>query len=396
MRKLILILAPLCLMLAVWHGWAAEEGPKTVVAKGEAAIFNNDKAAAKDRAVEAALRNAVEQVVGVFIQSSTLVQNYVAVEDKVLSQSKGYVKSWEIVSERVEDGVMIVEVKATVASAEVKGDLDKIQWVMAQKEYPRVMMLIAEQNVGQTGFSYWWGNTTSVVSMGVVENTLQDELSKLGFTFVDPQVLTGKLSQKGAFQITSAGVSDQQAREIADLTDAQVVIVGTAVAIDAGATTLSPNSHSGQADISLRVINSDNGEILLTSKAHDAHLHVSPVTAGNKALEKAAKKIAKDVSDRLVDKWMVSAHTVTLEVSGVTSYLQLDQFKRTLANEFRGVRAVRERKMIKNTAQFDLYYDSKTSNLAVEFEQRTFKGYKIKVIEVTANRIKVEMISDGK
>jgi len=401
-RGLLMGLVALALLGFAATAWAQVSTPtdkpeeKTVVVKGEGVIFQGDQALAKEKAVERALRAAVEQVVGIFVKSSTLVQNYITVDDKILSQSKGYVKTWRELSSKVEDNVVVVEIEATVAAAKVQASLDQIQWAQAKMNYPRMMLMIAEQNIGQTGYSYWWGNTTSTTSTNTVENTIIDILGKDGFKFVDPQVLSGKIKMKDAYQVTSAGVSADAAREIANLTDAQIVIVGTAVANDRGPIMEGNKMHSGQADVTVRAINTDNGEILLTSTTHGADAHINPSTAGTKALVKAAKLLTDDVKSKLVDKWLASSATVTLEVEGIANYMMLDGFKQALEEEISGVKGVFERKMQKEKAQLDMYYEGKTSTLAKELTLKTFKGFKVRVDEVTANRLVVTLQKTGK
>ncbi len=368
----------------------AQDGT-TVVVKGEGVIYKNDRATAKEKAIDQALRLSVEQVVGSHIKSSTLVKNFVTVNDKILSQSKGYVTGWEELSTQVEGGVVIVELKITVKNAKLKSDLDAIEWALMKRNYPRMMLMIAEQNIGQTGYSYWWGTTAGSVSLGQVENTLIDELSKLGFTLIDPQVLSGKIKMKKAYEVTTGAVSDEAANEIAHLTDAQIVIVGKAIATDAGPVSEGSKLRSGQADVTVRAINTDNGEVIMTASLNAAEPHISATTAGNKAFIKAGKALAKEIVDKLVDKWLASSATVTLQISGLTDYAMLDAFKTALTHQVSGVTGVMERKMMKDKAQVDLYFEGQTSLLAKELNQKSFDGFSVKVEAVTANQLTLNL-----
>jgi len=67
---------------------------------GMGAITYNDLAAARDRALQDALRKAVEQTLGTMIDSQTRVENYMVVEDRILNWTRGYVKTFQILSER--------------------------------------------------------------------------------------------------------------------------------------------------------------------------------------------------------------------------------------------------------------------------------------------------------
>lgn len=377
---------------------AAPEEEKKIVARGEGVIFQNDIATAKEKALDQAKRMAVEQGVGVFISSSTLVQNYQTIDDKILARSVGYLKSYTILKEKTEDGVVMVEIEAIVKTAKLGGDVKGLNLV-SRKDYPRLMLMIAEQNIGQEGFSYWWGNTTSIVNMSIVENTMINELSHIdgeqGFLFVDPAVLSGKIQQKDAYQVTSAGISPQAAREIANLTDAQVVVIGTAVATNAGPIMEGLKMTSGQADISVRLVNTDNGEILLTASAQGTGQNIDKKRAGNQALEVATKKLVAQIKEKLATKWVLDRAMVTIDVEGVQSYRMFDSFKQVLAHQIGGVKGVNERKMLKDKAQLDVFLDGKTSLLAKELSLKTFPDFMVRVDEVTPNKLRVTLVPAG-
>lgn len=391
MKRIVLTIFSFVLLFTFLQTAYANETEKTVKVVGEGVIFNNDEALAEEKAVESALRTAVEQVVGVFVKSDTLVQNYVTIDDRILSQSKGYVKTYRKLSSKKEDGVIIVEVEATVLAAKLKGSLDELQAALAKKDYPRLMLFISEQNVGDTSFSSWWGNTTSVISMGQVENSLIELLAPKGFKFVDPQVLAGKVQMKDAYQVVSGGISTQGAREIANLTNAEVIVVGTAVATDAG-TIMGTKMHSGQADITLKVINSDNGEILFTATAHGTDQHVVAQTAGKGALINATKKIADQITKKITEKWLQSTSTISIDVAGLTSYQMLDDFKKVLAHQVGGIKGVQVRNMEKDKASLDIFSSSKTEILAKELTAKSFEGFVIRVDGVSLNKLKLTLI----
>lgn len=67
-------------------------------------------------ATKAALRTAVEQVVGTMIDATTLVENDKLIEDEILTYSAGMVESTKVIGEpkKSEDGIYSVKIKATV------------------------------------------------------------------------------------------------------------------------------------------------------------------------------------------------------------------------------------------------------------------------------------------
>jgi len=97
----------------------AEEPEKTmkVIVTGIGA----DTAAARLNAI----RNAVEQVIGVYVSADTLVKNHALLKDEILSYSGGYVRDSRIVSEeRGRDGLIAVTIEADVVASKLKRKLE--------------------------------------------------------------------------------------------------------------------------------------------------------------------------------------------------------------------------------------------------------------------------------
>src|SRR5688572_10458436 len=204
---------------------AAEE---TVEVEGVAAVVNNDVAIARDRAIDDAKRKAVEQVAGAQVSAESITENFALVEDKIYSRASGFVKTYAIVNElKDQGGVYRVKIKATV---DTKAVADRLDQIFAEK--PRVIVMVAEQNVGSKGFSYWWGNSGFVSDMDIFQTALISQWQPKGFKFIDPALLQDKLQVKGAMQ--KAGIEDNVAVSIGRDADADIAIVGKVLVSDAG------------------------------------------------------------------------------------------------------------------------------------------------------------------
>lgn len=113
---------------------AAVQGPQTIIVTAEgladpnAAIYHKDKGLMVDDLRRDAQRQAIEKAVGVYVESSTLVANYLLIEDNVLSKSQGLIKQiLEETSPRLgEDGLMHMQIKAEVFLSEVKEALQSL------------------------------------------------------------------------------------------------------------------------------------------------------------------------------------------------------------------------------------------------------------------------------
>jgi len=77
-----------------------------------------------DKAQQNAIRNAVEQVIGTYISSETLLKNNTLIRDEILSFSGGYVKESHIVWTGKDDDLITVKLEALVVATKLK---DKMQ-----------------------------------------------------------------------------------------------------------------------------------------------------------------------------------------------------------------------------------------------------------------------------
>ena len=110
---------------------------KEVVAKGFGAILAGDEVKAKEDAINSALRNAVEQVVGTMVESSVLVENYMTVEDKIYTRTAGYVQKYDIISTTKQfDNAIEVTITAVVRVSDLKSDLEAIGVLLSRKGKP--------------------------------------------------------------------------------------------------------------------------------------------------------------------------------------------------------------------------------------------------------------------
>jgi hypothetical protein len=113
----------LCALFVPAVAIAADGGFVTVEATGEAAIFQNDVVQAREKAIADALRNAVEKAVGTVITSASVSKDFELVEDKVLSNSRGYIKKFDIIDKKEADGTVTITLRADVGKDELAKDV---------------------------------------------------------------------------------------------------------------------------------------------------------------------------------------------------------------------------------------------------------------------------------
>ena len=107
----------LLMCLAILNFTAQAEA---TVVKGYAAIVNGDVNRAREDAKRQAMRELVDQVVGVKIQGSTEVVNSMLVSDKILSNSIGYATINKIIKEETRGDILYIEMDVTASADRIR------------------------------------------------------------------------------------------------------------------------------------------------------------------------------------------------------------------------------------------------------------------------------------
>ena len=363
---------------------------KQVVANGLGAILAGDEVKAREDAISAALRNAVEQVVGTMIESDVLVENYQTVEDKIYTRTAGYVQQYDIIStNKQSDNVLEVTVRAMVKLSDLRNDLQGIGVLISRKGKPRTMVLIDERNI-TTNYHQL------IADLNTTETTIMNEMMNLGFPFVDAVQAKKNIARDMAQAAIQGDAA--VAASIATRLGAEILIIGTAISKEAsGAPAVVRNAgfKSCQANINLRVIRADDATIIAVASAHDRAAHIDEITGGSLALEKAAKKASKELAEKIIKVWqkdIYSGTQVQLQVLNISSFSQLNTFKNSLSYYIRGVQSVNQRSFEGGSALFDIDMKGNAEQLASELEAKEIEGIRVQVIGLTANKVTVKIL----
>ena len=112
------------------RGFAADRAPArdiTVTAEGFAACpADASKSSCRQAALADALRRAVENAVGVFVEADTRTKNYRTAQDVVRTTAEGFVRDYRILDEGIEDGAYRVKIEARVAPGPPEQSLKRI------------------------------------------------------------------------------------------------------------------------------------------------------------------------------------------------------------------------------------------------------------------------------
>ncbi len=376
-------------IMAAVAALALAQETRSVSAEGVAAIQGNAKDIARDAAIEDAQKRAVEQAIGILIDSQTQVENYQLISDKILSQTKGYITHYSIAKESVDSGLLRVLINADVSLGKLTDDLSGIGILLGQMHKPRTMIMIAEQNIGHDWHAWWWGTQHEQTDMGVVENTFVDIFTQKGFEFIDHAAAAKEIAVTPAYK--TQDLNAQQAQILGGQADAEVVIVGKALAKLYG--DIGGGMKSVQADLSAKAVRTDTGQVIAAATTHAAAVNITPETAGIEALKKASQSAADQMMQKILAVYSKEAggtRSVNITINGLNK-TQFAQFKDVLKNQMRGIKDLHERSFTGTTAKISV--DSKVSaqTLSDDLVLKDFGTFAVEVVGSTANSLELKV-----
>lgn len=368
-----------------------EDGIQTTEAVGQAAVVG-DVLAAKQQAKDDAMRNCVQQVASTVVTAATETDQAQLLSDKVYAHSMGYIRKFQILDDKQDGNTWVTKLQCDVSEAKLDEDMMAFGIAYRRAGMPRIFVLISEQAINATQATGWWQGGGNTADLRVMENAFMDRMEKSGFTFVDPEVLHGKVR----LEAIGADPNIQAAREIGVKSGAEMVIVGRAIAKPLGEMQIDNGTfYSAVANVSARAVRTDTGEIVATAEfTGTAGRGFEQTTAGRQAFSEAGRQLARDLFAKIGKVWtreQSGVRRLMLTVKGVDDYARLAQFKNLLVQSVRGVKDVQERSMAGGKADLDVTLSGRSSDLATELATRKFTGFAVKVRAVTQSSIEVEL-----
>lgn len=370
---------------------SAEEAVKTTEASGQAAVAD-DLLAAKAAAKDDALRNCVQQVASTLVTASTETDQGQLLSDKVFAHSQGYIRKFTVLEDRQDGNTWVTRLRCDVSEAKLDEDFLAFGIAYRRAGMPRVMTLIAEQSITASQAAGWWQGGGNASDLRVMENAFMDRMEKSGFTFIDPEVLSGKLT----LETIGADPNVQKAREIGRLAGAEVVVVGRAIAKPLGEMAIDNGTfYSAVANVSARAVRTDTGEVIAAAEfTSTAGKGFEQTTAGRNALSEGGRQLARDLFTKIGRVWareQSGLKRIAMVVKGVDDYARLAAFKSVLVNSVKGVKDVQQRSMEDGRAELDVSLAGTAEGFATDLATRKFQGYACKVRKVTPNAVEVEL-----
>ncbi|MEN3044599.1 MAG: hypothetical protein ABDH37_05220 [Candidatus Hydrothermales bacterium] len=310
---------------------------KTILAEGASSVEGISKGVARERAIQDALRNLVEQGTGLFISSETIIENFELLQDKIFSKAEGYIKEYSIISEKEEAGLYRVKIKAKVAEGKLKDDLEALRLLVLEKERPRVLV---------------------VSSASFLEDMLQNSFRDAGFPVLDPLSLKRKMDKEKLRAIYS-GANDTALARYALREGAEMIVFSEYV-------------EGEKEEESPYFKGKKLKEVVITARIIDP---LSAEILSSERIEKTYPQITSSVKKRLVDSlfsvlkreiienWQRGENIVKIYLYNV-SFEKIGEIRNFLLLNLKRVKKIILREFIENTGIIEVITPETPSNIS--------------------------------
>lgn len=249
--------------------------------EGQGAILRDDQAAARQRALQGSLRQAVERTVDEVLNDQVRVANIQVLEEQVYQRASRYIRSYRVLWEYpdVELQVYRLRIEAEVALEDLRAAIERLGLSESGQAPLRVLLLIGEAPETEARFR---GQAARVLR----------RLLRRQFEADRFRVVQTAAERPWDGQETSA-------LEVARAANADVVLVGSASM---------RKTHDGVAGLALQTVQvaaqmrawvPQTGIQLAFKQAGMAADHSDPFLAGQQALEQTAADLATQLLPEL-------------------------------------------------------------------------------------------------
>lgn len=296
-RQRILLVVALLFMLSVHAAYAQQEESRDgFTGQGVSPIIDGDIAGARHNALLDAQKKSIIAAVSAELPTAAFVAQIPSLTNQFFLRPEVYLARFKIVQENTLPNRYQVTIQGFMQQDLLRRDLEALGIIKAQSEKTRVLLMIAEKDVGQAGETYWWSTSgDGVPPVSRAQQRLEELFIAKGLAVVNPLTAIGSVS----FQ--SVGSSPEPDVEpvcrIAAQLEAAFVVLGRA------ALTMAQGSQAAAEDIQCNLSAQVIEVKTQTAVVHAATYALGRQTSPQGALQEALDKTCAQLSDQIADRF---------------------------------------------------------------------------------------------
>lgn len=354
---------------------AKEIDEKIIIIEGKA---EGTSLKAEEEALRDALRNAVEEGVGVFLDSQTLIENFQLLGDYIYTEAQGYIREYSILSISKGEDLTIIEIRAVVAPLlKLKYDLKALRLIKSLKGDPRIMITILDIVDEKESI-------THLAETELIEAFLEKDLN-----LVDRAQADLKRARDVALNYEDYSKAAVFGSEIG----AEILITGQAITEYAGLKDVYGTAFEFYSSLlEIRAVRSDTATLLFAKTAGPLRRgSFSKLSARTSAIKMAVSQMKENLLDSLFESWrkeVLDYDRFLLTVTNLKSEQELGRLEGAMG-KLRGVKNIYRRSYFKEVATLEIDFEGNSSILAEKLAE--IRTPRVKVIGTTQNRVDLEI-----
>jgi hypothetical protein len=357
---------------------------------GSSRIYT-DVTSAKNAAVSDCLVSAVEIAVTRALPASTLSANFEAISGVITGRSREFILDYKVLKEIKASSDYRVLVQATVSMEKLSAELAAAGIIAAPAQLPRVLFLMAEQQVDDLSFQYWWRRGKTLYTPEAATSAMIQAFTDRGFSVLDHRSIPPEYLD--TLEFDSAALTDEEAAALGAHFQAGMVVTGTAVVTEIP-NRMGETIRTFNAAITARAILTDTGETIATLQVSMAATHTDPGAGSRTALSEAGRQAGMELASRIQSQWRTApkAETeITITLTGIDLLPNLVAFRNAL-KEIPGVSRHQSLEMTPRQTVLSVTYAGTPRELADAVLIRPFEGFGINIEELTDNHLRIILI----
>lgn len=305
-----------------------------------------------------ALRNAVESAMGTVVDSHTLSEEHLLIEDRVLTHSRGYITDYKVQeNKKIRDGwqVRILADVDTEADSKLMNDLVKLGIVDLSLRNPRIGVLVFEEN---------WTDDSIPAETAMVKSFIDNGFDQVLNT--DDFVMY----RRDAWRYDIAKL-----RMLAAKMNADILVVGKAVHNfngDVGRFINDRHKKTGmlscRAEVDVRMYSAKTGRIIASESKIGNGVDISKKIAIRTAVNNAASQAASVLADKLIAEGAGNRQYISLTAQ-VADFHKLEVLRKAL-EQIEQVKFVELRNYEKGEGLFQIRYASSPEQLFERLQRK--------------------------
>ena len=386
-----LSLAIVIMLFLVQSVTAKEESTHSIVVTGTGIINENNVARAREKAISESLVTAVGVVMADVVPLEVFVPNFQTLNEIIYTHTKNFISGYRVLAETKYKNRYRVIVQVRVSVVKIKQQLIGIGIIVGETEKPRILLLVAEQNIGDLVPNYWWREAASKK-----ENTAETFLAKIfmskGFLIME-HVNPPEFTEDNNLFFETPDPDFRAVTALARHFQADIVVMGHASAEQAP-NTMGENLRSFKGTVLVKAIRISQQEEIGKSFQTIITLNADEAAGGTEAISQAASLAGRELALQITSSYKKKKNEtskIKIIVEGTRILANLVKFRRAL-NSLDNVGEIRSSEMKADETTVIVEYNGDVNTLAESLMLKSFESFGINISEVLQDQLRIVLV----